>query len=76
MLRSSRLMDEFKVGELFNKFYGELTLKRKVPDTGEVYLNIIFKYFNKLTLAFSIRLRFSLPRSFFFFFLPRSYMFY
>ncbi|XP_073924597.1 DNA-dependent protein kinase catalytic subunit isoform X2 [Castor canadensis] len=33
MLRSSRLMDEFKVGELFNKFYGELTLKRKVPDT-------------------------------------------
>ncbi|KAM5298283.1 DNA-dependent protein kinase catalytic subunit [Ctenodactylus gundi] len=32
-LRSSRVMDEFKVGELFNKFYGELALKTKVPDT-------------------------------------------
>ncbi|XP_066122188.1 DNA-dependent protein kinase catalytic subunit isoform X1 [Saccopteryx bilineata] len=32
-LRSSRLMDEFRVGELFNKFYGELALKTKVSDT-------------------------------------------
>uniref|UniRef100_A0A8C6A8F9 DNA-dependent protein kinase catalytic subunit n=1 Tax=Marmota marmota marmota TaxID=9994 RepID=A0A8C6A8F9_MARMA len=32
-LRSSRLMDEFKIGELFNKFYGELASKAKIPDT-------------------------------------------
>ncbi|MBZ3885751.1 DNA-dependent protein kinase catalytic subunit [Sciurus carolinensis] len=32
-LRSSSLMDEFKVGELFNKFYGELASKAKIPDT-------------------------------------------
>ncbi|XP_053414339.1 DNA-dependent protein kinase catalytic subunit [Nycticebus coucang] len=32
-LRSSRLMDEFKIGELFSKFYGELALKTKIPDT-------------------------------------------
>ncbi|XP_008592818.1 PREDICTED: DNA-dependent protein kinase catalytic subunit-like, partial [Galeopterus variegatus] len=32
-LRSSRLIDEFKVGELFSKFYGELALKTKIPDT-------------------------------------------
>ncbi|CAK6438705.1 unnamed protein product [Pipistrellus nathusii] len=32
-LRSSRLMDEFRVGELFSKFYGELALKTKIPDT-------------------------------------------
>ncbi|XP_017736835.1 PREDICTED: DNA-dependent protein kinase catalytic subunit isoform X2 [Rhinopithecus bieti] len=31
--RSSRLMDEFKIGELFSKFYGELALKKKIPDT-------------------------------------------
>lgn len=33
ILRSSRLMDEFKIGELFNKFYGELASKSKLPDT-------------------------------------------
>ncbi|XP_006170510.1 DNA-dependent protein kinase catalytic subunit [Tupaia chinensis] len=32
-LRSSRLMDEFKIGELFSKFYGELGWKTKIPDT-------------------------------------------
>ncbi|XP_004615434.2 DNA-dependent protein kinase catalytic subunit [Sorex araneus] len=32
-LRSSRIMEEFRVGELFNKFYGELALKTKIPDT-------------------------------------------
>ncbi|XP_054451411.1 DNA-dependent protein kinase catalytic subunit [Pteronotus mesoamericanus] len=32
-LRSSRLMDEFRVGDLFSKFYGELGLKTKIPDT-------------------------------------------
>ncbi|XP_037658373.1 DNA-dependent protein kinase catalytic subunit [Choloepus didactylus] len=32
-LRSSRLMNEFKVGDLFSKFYGELALKTKIPDT-------------------------------------------
>ncbi|KAF4022262.1 hypothetical protein G4228_013963 [Cervus hanglu yarkandensis] len=32
-LRSSRLMDELRVGELFTKFYGELALKAKIPDT-------------------------------------------
>uniref|UniRef100_A0A2K5DLI5 DNA-dependent protein kinase catalytic subunit n=1 Tax=Aotus nancymaae TaxID=37293 RepID=A0A2K5DLI5_AOTNA len=31
--RSSRLMDELKIGELFSKFYGELALKKKIPDT-------------------------------------------
>lgn len=41
-------MDEFNIGELFNKFYGELASKSKLPDTGEI---IIFKYFNKLTLT-------------------------
>ena len=34
-------MDEFRVGELFSKFYGELALKTKIPDTGELYLNVI-----------------------------------
>uniref|UniRef100_A0A8C7C032 DNA-dependent protein kinase catalytic subunit n=1 Tax=Neovison vison TaxID=452646 RepID=A0A8C7C032_NEOVI len=33
ILRSSRLMDEFRIGELFSKFYGELALKTKVQDT-------------------------------------------
>ncbi|XP_058131499.1 DNA-dependent protein kinase catalytic subunit [Dasypus novemcinctus] len=32
-LRSSRLMDEFKVRDLFTKFYGELALKTKITDT-------------------------------------------
>ncbi|XP_006860145.1 PREDICTED: DNA-dependent protein kinase catalytic subunit [Chrysochloris asiatica] len=32
-LRSSSLMEEFKVRELFSKFYGELALKTKIPDT-------------------------------------------
>lgn len=38
-LRSSSLMDEFRVGELFNKFYGELALKTRIPDTGEMQLS-------------------------------------
>ncbi|XP_032697092.1 DNA-dependent protein kinase catalytic subunit isoform X6 [Lontra canadensis] len=33
ILRSSRLMDEFRIGELFSKFYGELASKAKVQDT-------------------------------------------
>ncbi|XP_074175096.1 DNA-dependent protein kinase catalytic subunit isoform X2 [Rhinolophus sinicus] len=33
LLRSSRLMDEFRVGELFSKFYEELALKTRIPDT-------------------------------------------
>ncbi|XP_045311337.1 DNA-dependent protein kinase catalytic subunit isoform X1 [Leopardus geoffroyi] len=32
-LRSSRLMDEFGIGELFSKFYGELASKTKIQDT-------------------------------------------
>ncbi|XP_036089192.1 DNA-dependent protein kinase catalytic subunit [Rousettus aegyptiacus] len=32
-LRSSKFMDEFRVGELFSKFYGELASKTKIPDT-------------------------------------------
>ncbi|KAM7075469.1 DNA-dependent protein kinase catalytic subunit isoform 1-T1 [Molossus nigricans] len=32
-LRNNRLMDEFRVGELFSKFYGELALKTKIADT-------------------------------------------
>lgn len=42
-------MDEFRIGELFSKFYGELASKTKVQDTGEMHSNVIFKYFNKLT---------------------------
>ncbi|XP_039235694.1 DNA-dependent protein kinase catalytic subunit isoform X2 [Pipra filicauda] len=32
-LRCSCLMEEMKVGEIFNKFYGELGTKSKIPDT-------------------------------------------
>uniref|UniRef100_A0A674JBQ4 DNA-dependent protein kinase catalytic subunit n=1 Tax=Terrapene triunguis TaxID=2587831 RepID=A0A674JBQ4_9SAUR len=32
-LRSSFLMEELKVGDIFNKFYGELAARSKVPDT-------------------------------------------
>ncbi|XP_062986775.1 DNA-dependent protein kinase catalytic subunit [Elgaria multicarinata webbii] len=32
-LRSSYVMEDLKVGEIFNKFYGELAMKSKVPDT-------------------------------------------
>ncbi|XP_077622037.1 DNA-dependent protein kinase catalytic subunit [Crocuta crocuta] len=32
-LRSSRLMDEFGIGELFSKFYGELASKTRIQDT-------------------------------------------
>ncbi|XP_029779032.1 DNA-dependent protein kinase catalytic subunit [Suricata suricatta] len=32
-LRSSRLMDEFGIGELFIKFYGELASKTRIQDT-------------------------------------------
>jgi len=29
-------MEEMKVGEIFNKFYGELAIKSKVSDTGRL----------------------------------------
>ncbi|KAM8811045.1 DNA-dependent protein kinase catalytic subunit [Eudromia elegans] len=32
-LRRSCLMEEMKVGEIFNKFYGELAIRSKIPDT-------------------------------------------
>ncbi|KAJ6662088.1 hypothetical protein lerEdw1_012553 [Lerista edwardsae] len=32
-LRSSYVMEDMKVAEIFNKFYGELAVKSKVPDT-------------------------------------------
>ncbi|XP_039189656.1 DNA-dependent protein kinase catalytic subunit isoform X1 [Crotalus tigris] len=32
-LQSSYVMEDMKVGEIFNKFYGELAIKSKVPDT-------------------------------------------
>ncbi|XP_021104653.1 DNA-dependent protein kinase catalytic subunit isoform X3 [Heterocephalus glaber] len=63
-LRSSRVMDEFKVGELFNKFYGELALKTKIPDTvlekvyellgvlGEVHPSEMINYSENLFRAF------------------------
>lgn len=47
-------MDEFGIGELFSKFYGELASKTKIQDTGEVHLNVIFKYFDKLMLKKSM----------------------
>ncbi|KAM4865347.1 DNA-dependent protein kinase catalytic subunit [Thomomys bottae] len=64
MLRSSRLMDDFKVGELFNKFYGELAMKTKIPDTvlekvyellgvlGEVHPSEMINYSENLFRAF------------------------
>lgn len=58
-------MDEFRVGELFSKFYGEVALKTKIPDTGEMHLNVILKYFNKFTLKIlSVKLRFVFTRVF------------
>lgn len=64
-------MDEFRVGELFNKFYGELALKTKIPDTGEMHLNVTLKDFNKLTLGIiNIKLRFVSAKE------TNSYMFY
>lgn len=33
-------MDEFKIGELFNKFYGELASKTRLTDTGEMLFSI------------------------------------
>lgn len=33
-------MDEFKIGELFNKFYGELASKTRLTDTGEMVFSI------------------------------------
>ncbi|XP_053105021.1 DNA-dependent protein kinase catalytic subunit isoform X2 [Hemicordylus capensis] len=32
-LRSSYVMEDMKVGDIFNKFYGELAVKSRVPDT-------------------------------------------
>ncbi|KAM6458275.1 DNA-dependent protein kinase catalytic subunit isoform 2-T2 [Liasis olivaceus] len=32
-LQSSHAMEDIKVGEIFNKFYGEIAIKSKVPDT-------------------------------------------
>ncbi|XP_054840598.1 DNA-dependent protein kinase catalytic subunit [Eublepharis macularius] len=32
-LRSASVMEDMKVGHIFNKFYGELAIKSKVPDT-------------------------------------------
>ncbi|XP_042541900.1 DNA-dependent protein kinase catalytic subunit [Dipodomys spectabilis] len=64
MLRSSRLMDDFKVGELFNKFYRELAMKSKIPDTvlekiyeflgvlGEVHPSEMITYSENLFRAF------------------------
>lgn len=43
-------MDELRVGELFSKFYGEIALKTKIADTGEVHLNVILKCFYKFAL--------------------------
>ncbi|KAF6100707.1 protein kinase, DNA-activated, catalytic subunit [Phyllostomus discolor] len=63
-LRSSRLMDEFRVGELFSKFYGEVALKTKIPDTvlekiyellgvlGEVHPSDMINHSEKLFRAF------------------------
>uniref|UniRef100_UPI00398F68DD DNA-dependent protein kinase catalytic subunit isoform X2 n=1 Tax=Pristiophorus japonicus TaxID=55135 RepID=UPI00398F68DD len=33
LLRSKTCLQEFKIGEMFNKFYGELAQKSKLPDT-------------------------------------------
>lgn len=30
-------MEEMKIGEIFNKFYGELAIKYKISDTGRLY---------------------------------------
>lgn len=53
-LRRSCLMEEMKVGEIFNKFYGELAVRSKISDTGRFqfsclclsfYLLLLFDYF-------------------------------
>ncbi|XP_053516892.1 DNA-dependent protein kinase catalytic subunit isoform X2 [Artibeus jamaicensis] len=63
-LRSSRVMDEFRVGELFSKFYGEVALRTKIPDTvlekiyellgvlGEVHPSDMVNHSEKLFRAF------------------------
>uniref|UniRef100_F6W6L3 DNA-dependent protein kinase catalytic subunit n=1 Tax=Monodelphis domestica TaxID=13616 RepID=F6W6L3_MONDO len=63
-LRSSRHMEEFQLGELFNKFYGELALKTKIADTvlekiyellgvlGEVHPSVMVNNSEKLFRAF------------------------
>lgn len=43
-ITSPCLLQEFKVGDMFNKFYGDLAQKSKIPDTGETYINVPFSY--------------------------------
>lgn len=38
-------MEDMKVTEIFNKFYGELAVKSKVPDTGKTFPSC-FVYIN------------------------------
>ncbi|XP_068093458.1 DNA-dependent protein kinase catalytic subunit isoform X2 [Hyperolius riggenbachi] len=33
LLKKSYIIEEFKIGSIFNKFYGELAIKSKLPDT-------------------------------------------
>ncbi|XP_074056019.1 DNA-dependent protein kinase catalytic subunit isoform X1 [Macrotis lagotis] len=63
-LRSSRYLEEFQLGELFNKFYGELALKTRIADTvlekiyellgvlGEVHPSVMVNNSEKLFRAF------------------------
>lgn len=39
-------MEDMKIGEIFNKFYGELAAKSKVPDTGNFSVTILI-YINR-----------------------------
>lgn len=39
LLKKSYVIEEFKICDIFNKFYGELATKAKLSDTGEIYLN-------------------------------------
>ncbi|XP_058033644.1 DNA-dependent protein kinase catalytic subunit [Ahaetulla prasina] len=68
-LQSSNAMEYMKVGEIFNKFYGELAIKSKVPDTvleriyellgvlGEVQPNEMIDNSEKLFRAYLLELK-------------------
>lgn len=43
-------MEDMKVAEIFNKFYGELAVKSKVPDTGKTFPLPCFIYINNMKM--------------------------
>lgn len=41
--KDSAVAHDFKVAEIFNKFYGELVQRSKLPDTGMLYMVSLVK---------------------------------